>query len=343
MDIIKSDDFRRELKKGLSGGYLFYGEEDYLKQHMLSSARAALCEDEGFAFFNDMRIDPLDLNASSLLDALAPMPMMSDKKIVSVSGLYISDLKQSTLDDLCEVFSQLADYDYSVLIVSIPSGGIDIGTPKKPSPTFLKLTKHLRPVCFEAPGQAKLLAWCGKHFEHNGVSCSDDIIRMMFDRCGTSMFTLASEIDKISFYLLANGRDTVTPDDVLLVTCSVIEAEAFALSNALLDGKSSKALEALAVMKFNQVDPVKLLAEITGAVCDMAVVKKMLMEGRTAQEIGAALFNNSAYRAKIYMAGAATKSIENIERAVELCAKADRDLKSTSGGYAAIEQLLCSL
>ena len=86
MDIIKSDDFRREMKKGLSGGYLFFGEEDYLKLHTLNSARAAVCPEESFAFFNDMRIDALDLSAQSLLDALMPLPMMADKKIVTVSG-----------------------------------------------------------------------------------------------------------------------------------------------------------------------------------------------------------------------------------------------------------------
>ena len=31
MEIIKGDDFRRSLKKGLSGGYFFFGDEDYLK------------------------------------------------------------------------------------------------------------------------------------------------------------------------------------------------------------------------------------------------------------------------------------------------------------------------
>ena len=60
MDIIKEDTFRKQLKKGLSGGYLFFGEEDYLKSFSLRSAREAICADETFAVFNDIRIDALD-------------------------------------------------------------------------------------------------------------------------------------------------------------------------------------------------------------------------------------------------------------------------------------------
>ena len=38
MDIIKEDAFRKQLKKGLSGAYLFFGDEDYLKNFSLKVA-----------------------------------------------------------------------------------------------------------------------------------------------------------------------------------------------------------------------------------------------------------------------------------------------------------------
>ena len=58
MYIMNSDDFRRELKKGLSGGYLFFGDEDYLKANALLQARAAVCPEEAFAFFENVRALP---------------------------------------------------------------------------------------------------------------------------------------------------------------------------------------------------------------------------------------------------------------------------------------------
>ena len=60
MDIIKEDVFRKQIKKGLSGGYLFFGEEDYLKSFCLRAVKEAVCPDETFAVFNEVKIDALD-------------------------------------------------------------------------------------------------------------------------------------------------------------------------------------------------------------------------------------------------------------------------------------------
>ena len=78
MELLREDLFRKQMKKGLSGGYLFFGEEDYLKSFALRAARESICPDPTFALFNDVRLDALDYSASALLDALMPPPMMSE-------------------------------------------------------------------------------------------------------------------------------------------------------------------------------------------------------------------------------------------------------------------------
>ena len=50
LEIIKEDMFRKQLKKGLSGGYLFFGDEDYMKTYSVGAVRQAICEDETFSF-----------------------------------------------------------------------------------------------------------------------------------------------------------------------------------------------------------------------------------------------------------------------------------------------------
>ena len=81
MDVIKEDAFRKQLKNGLSGGYLFFGEEDYLKSFSIRAAREAVCSDETFAVFNDVQLAPIDYTPSALLSALMPPPMMSAIKV----------------------------------------------------------------------------------------------------------------------------------------------------------------------------------------------------------------------------------------------------------------------
>jgi DNA polymerase III delta subunit len=175
------------------------------------------------------------------------------------------------------------------------------------------------------------------------VSCPDELITSIFERCGTSMFTLAAEIDKLSFYARSHGRNAVTKEDIPLVTCATIETDAFALANSLLDGKNAKALEALAVMKYNRVDPVIVLSEISRVISDLALVKALSSAGKTAFEINNLLKMRSEYKVKVYIAGAASKSEEKLASALELCAEADRLLKRSGGGYDLIEQLLSTI
>lgn len=343
MDMIKEDTFRKQLKKGISGGFLFYGEEDYMKTHALSMARQTVCPDPTFALFNDVRLDALDYSPDALVDALMPPPMMADLKIVSITGLSISSMRQNEVDNLCDALLALKEYDYNVLIISIPAGQIDEGSPKYPSPALKKLSSYLTPVLFESFSGARLTSWVAKHFEHNGVSADADTCAYLIDHCGRSMFTLASETDKLSHYVLQNGRTAVTKDDVKNVCVSVISTDAFALANALLDSRYEDALNALSVMKFKRIEPVIILSEVSRVICDLVSVKSLIEQNVPQMDISKLLFKSSDYRTKIYVKGASSKSMQKLKRALELCAEADLSLKLSPQGYIAIEKLICSL
>ena len=340
MEIIKEDVFRKQLKKGVSGGFLFFGEEDYLKSFAVSAAREALCPDPTFALFNDVRIDALDYSAGALLDALTPPPMMAEQKLVTVSGLNLGALRSSEIEDLCEALEALREYDYNVLILSVPAGQMEEGIlPKRPSALLTRLGEYLTPVRFEPISGARLAGWVGKHFQHHGVSADPDVCAYLIDFCGKSMFTLSSETEKLAYYVLQHGRQTVTRADVDRVSVSELSADTFALANAILDGKYEDAMSALEVMRFRREEPVMILSEVSRAICDLVTVKAFLDEGIQAGEI-AALMKMNEYRVRIYCASAANKSMKRLRRAVELCSEADLSLKQSMQGYLAIERLI---
>jgi DNA polymerase III delta subunit len=272
-----------------------------------------------------------------------PPPMMSEQKIVTVNGLAISAMKQSELDELYEVLSTLEDYDYNVLIISVPSGLIDEGNlPKRPSATFSELSKYLTPVRFDAVTGARLVSWVGKHFEHHGVRATPEVCSLLIERCGRSMFDLSSETEKLSYYALQNGRDFVSADDVVKVSSSVIDSDAYALANAILDGRYSAAIDALSVMKFRRVEPVIILSEVSRVICDLVSVKALQSDGMPPAQIAATLKMNE-YKAKLYASAASGKKKEKLERALLLCSEADLALKLSPQGYTALERLICTL
>lgn len=346
MDVIKEEAFRKQLKKGLSGGYLFFGDEDYMKSFALRSAREAVCSDETFAIFNDVRIDSLDYSASALLDALIPPPMMADLKIVTVSGLNIDALRQSEVDALCEALGELEKYDYNVLIISVPAGQLETGSIyKNPSSILKRLSQYLTPVHFEPVSEARLVSWVGKHFEHNGVTASAAVCSELINYCGRSMFALSAETEKLAYYVLWNGRHEVTSADIKNVSIAEISSDTFALANAIADGRYEDAMNALGVMKFRRVDPVIIMSEVSRTICDLVAVRALSAEGMSPSGIAVVLkpIKVSEYRAKLYASAAAGKSMKKLRRAVELCSEADLALKQSPQGYVAIERLICSL
>ena len=341
METIREDEFRKQLKKGLSGGYLFFGEEDYLKSFAMTAAREAICPDPTFALFNDVRIDAMDYSAAALLDALTPPPMMAEQKIVTVSGVNLGGLRASEIEALCEALETLREYDYNVLILSVPAGQLEEGNlPKSPSPLFKRLSEYLTPVRFDPITGARLAAWVGKHFQHHGVSADPAVCTYLIDFCGKSMYTLSSESEKLAYYVLRNGRQTVTREDVETVCISELSADTYALANAITDGKYEEAIRALEVMRYRRVDPVSVLAEVSRVICDLVTVKALAEEGLQAGEI-ATILKKKDFWARKYYGAASGKSMKRLKRALQLCSEADLSLKSQGfSGYLAIERLI---
>lgn len=343
LDIIKEDEFRKRAKNGLSGAYLFFGDEDYLKAHAIKQAENTVCGDPSFAVFNYMKLDATNYSSSALLDALTPMPMMSDKKLVTLDGLNFSSLKAKEVDELVEILQNFGDYDYNVLIISVPAELIEEGNiPKKPSGIISRLQEVLTPVYFEKISGEKLCAWVEKHFAHNGVRASREVCRDLIEYSGKSMFTLSAETDKISFYVLSHGRAEATKADVREIANPEISHEAFGLANAISDGRYADALKALAAEKFRRVDPIILMSEVSRVLCDLMSIKALLDSGYSAKEISAALKMNE-YKTRLYCTSAASKSRARIEKGIILCSEADLALKLSGKDYQSIERLICSL
>ena len=343
MDLIKEDAFRKELKKELTGGFLFFGDEDYMKGFALRSARESVCPDQTFAVFNDVRLDALDYSPSALLDALIPPPMMADRKIVTLTGLDLSSMRQSEIDALCEALSSLSEYDYNLFILSIPAGNMDAGNPpKRPSALLTKLSEHLTPVHFEAVSGARLVSWVGKHFEHAGVTAAPQVCAKLIEHSGHSMFTLSSETEKLAYYVLWNGRNEVTEADVLNVSIAELASDTFALTNAIIDCNYDAAMRALEFLRFHRVDPIIVLSEISSTLYDLVTVKALMEQGAPVGEIASILKKNE-YKIKILAQSLSGRSMKKLERAVELCSDADLALKSSPSGYLALERLVCSL
>ena len=347
--ILKDADFRKQIKTAPAAGYLLFGEEDYLKDFMLREARGVLIPDESFACFNEVTLDSLTYSAEALRGALMPLPMMAERKLVVVRGLDFNAIKPHELDALCEVLAELPEYDYNTLIFSVASGAIDEGfLPKKPSKLLCRLSEYLTLVQFEQCTPAKLGGWCARHFAHNGAQAPPAVISALIEACGRDMLTLAAEIDKLSFYVLAHGRTDVTQKDIDAVSCRTVEYDTFAFSGALMERNAPRALEILSDLKARRVEPLIILGEIVTATSNMLMTLQLAASGATNAEIAKALKQATGkpvheYAVSLYRQHAQRAGESAVRRMMEACLVADRELKLSPRGYEAIELLLCSI
>ena len=342
-EILKESDFRRELKAQPRAGYLFFGDEDYLKAFAVRQARELICPDPSLAFFNDLRLHAIDFTPQKLLDAITPLPMMTDRKLITLDGLNFNSMRAGEVDDLCEVITELESFDYNLLIVSVAADCLDPGyLPRRPSSTLTKLAEVLTPVQFDRCTTAKLAAWIAKHFAHNGVQASPALCAQMPEYCGHSMFILAGEIDKLSWYVLSQGRTEPTFDDLRRVCCPVSEYDTFALANAIMESNSEKALSILADYRFRRVDPIFVLGDVTRVICEMLSVQAMTSDGASPADI-ASILTIAAFKVGLYQKSLRNTSERRLRRALDSCLAADASLKSSASGYAVLERLICSL
>lgn len=343
-EIISEAAYRKLIGKTAGHAYLLYGEEDYLKAHAVRLTRESICPDPAFAIFNDITVDAIDYTPDALANAMSAPPMMADERLILLRGLDFTAMRAEELDTLLETLSLLEEYPFNTLLIHVAADMIDEGySAKAPSPTLKKLAEVVIPVHFEAPTDSKLNAWAGKHFAHLGVSADTGTCAFLISFVGRNMFLLSAEIEKLAYYVKQNGRDAVNEADVRLVCVPQLSADAFALSNAILSGKYSEALEALAVMKFQRIEPLFVQGELSRTLCDMQAVKMLLDAGRTTADVGAILKIKSSYKVGLYCRAVSRIPISRLSRAVELCAAADAEIKSSYGDYTPIEKLICSL
>ena len=338
---ITDADFRRLMKAPSPGKYLFFGDEDYLKAHSAEAVRKVLCPDESLKLFNCVTIDRAGYSAAALRSALVPPPMFTACKAVS-AVITFDDLKQGEVNDLLDLLADDGLFEYNLLMLTVPAGGIDAGSPKRSSALLKKLAEVLVPVRFDPVSGARLREWINRHYTAAGVTVTPALCDLTSARCGESMFTLASEIDKVAYYVLADGRTEVTSDDIKLVACEGGGHDAFAFANAILDRRSADALAVLSEMKARRVEPVAVMAELTRVLCDMCAVDECLEAGMPAPAICSETGLRD-YPVRLYSAAVRKLPRGALAAVLAAASEADAAVKSSAQDYLPIERLICTL
>ena len=339
---------QKELKEAiakseLSGVFLFAGEEDYLKRHYLSEIKKKIVTDEAFAPFNHIVFDGEEIDFGALSDAVAAPPFMADFKLIEWHFPNIDKLKDKEIEALESLSVCCKDYGYATVVFIVGAEAFDIGTGKKKSKLYERLSEICNIVVFDRSDDEPLAKWVLAHLSRDGVTANKELCKKIVERVGHSMEVLALEIDKLSCYIKTNGRSELTDEDISTVTSATFESDAFGLTNAIREGDAKMAFADLRDKKLRKVEAVTVVGAVSRVFSDVLTVSAFLSEGLTQAEIAKKLRMHE-YKAGLYIKAARRRSREQLERALHICKEIDISAKSSGGdGYLGLERLITEI
>ncbi len=326
-----------------AGGYLFYGDEDYLKNHTLDKVRQTLFPDQGMMDFNRYLFTGETYTPADLAEAILAPAMMTDKKLVEVHLPEGDKLKEKERTALLEALEGLKAAADTVLLLLFPAEALDPGTPKRPAAFFKSLTKLLTPIEFPLQTDARLLKWMSRHLADYGVFLPPSVGQQILTSCGRSMMRLSGELAKAGAYAAAHGMTELTLDAAMQVITTTPEDDAFRLANCLLEGNKTAAYETLALRIRRKEEPILLLAQITRVYMDLAAAAAFREDGRDKKDFAQAMKMHE-YKAGLYYKAAAGYDAAYFTNALDRCLETDYAMKTSGGdGYQLLERLVGTL
>lgn len=327
MPVLSQAEFSSRLKLPMQGAYIFCGEENYLIEHYRTTIRKKLFGERDDPF-NHILLDASEEGLEHLAEHLNAPPLFAEIKLVELSAFDASSLTDTETKDLKTALERIADDNSLLLLITAAPGAFDFGSDKRPGKHRKLYASCANIVNFPLESPQKLTSWVGRHFTQQKIISNPALCRMLVDRTGRSMHALANEIEKLCAYLGFLGRNTLTEEDIALVSCIGKEEDPFEFSSAILEGNSEKSLALLADMKSRREAPELILAGMIRVYCDLALVR-MLSDGGAAKSEIAASLKMHEYKAGLYLAKAREIDAPHLKRAIESCFEIDVKMKST--------------
>ena len=321
---------KRDLKAGTAGsGYLFYGEESYLREYYLGVLRKTLVPAE-FEEFNYHRMEGKDLSIQTLADAVEAMPMLAERTLVEVTDLDLFKLNEDQREKLIALLNDIPPYCCIVFVYDTIE--------YKPNRTMKKLMKavadHLETVEFRPASGSELTAWIARRFRALGKDIDRQTAEYLIFLCGDLMTGLVPEIEKIGAYVKGN---TVTQKDIDAVADPVLSAQVFKLSDAVLQGQYDKAASILGDLLRMQTEPILILASLGSQLRRLYTARLAIDGGKDKYWLMNLWEMKNDYQAKLLLNAVRKTTAAWCADAVRQCQVLDRRMKSERGIDAAGE------
>lgn len=310
----------RELKQqGPEHVYLLWGPEDYLREQYLAQLKK-ICLPEEDDSFSYRRMDGPELDLNALRQAMDALPFMTGRSFIELRGMDINKIKDA------ETFSALLKEvpDYCVVAFVLDTDYEPDGRLK----SVKALRQEARELKFTSQSQGMLTDWLARRFAAAGKSIDLDAAQRLIFISGDRMSGLIPEIEKVSAY--AKG-ERVTMADVEAVANHIPEAVIFDMTEYLAQKKYNSAFSVLAeLLADKDNEPIAMLAMLGVQMRRLYAARLAIQQGLGSRYVMEACGVKQEYLARKLLDAARGYTLPQLIRAVELCAQADYQMKSSA-------------
>ena len=318
---MKWNEFYQALKDGeIAPVYLFTGPEEYVKREALEALRQKLLP-PGLEALNDLTLE--GVTAQQITDAAETMPMMCEKRIVTVRDWapLMSGQSKNEENEVAWMQKWLENPPESCALVfymrTAPDG-------KKKFSTHLR--KKACVVEFDPLSDADLSRWCTRQLKPLRKKLDKKALNTLTFMAGRELIRLKGELDKLAAYV-GDEREEIVEEDVLAVVPASLEYNVFELMNHLLSGDMLKAQQTVNSMLRDGQNPAGILAMLTRQVRQMTHMKCALEAGEPALKVQEAL-KMHPYAAKQTARQVSRLSARWLTGLYDACVQTELDFKS---------------
>ncbi len=308
-------DFFKTLKTGeLSPVYFFTGEESFvLKSALKRLINVVVPEDMREV---NLTVLPSDADGQKIVETCETFPFFSEKRMVILeeSGFVSSSAKPDKEDCFLEYIKAPLESTVLVVISKSPDK-------RKKCTGALMNCAHVE---FNALSDSELMAWIEKTLRAYNLTIERSALLFLIEYAEATPQSLICELEKLAAY---KKEGVINKEDILNIITPSTDYNVFNMTDALLRKDSKSALTLLSHMLNEKEEPILILGAISKQYRQILMIKSMLEEKKSKQEILSTLkLRDFVY--KKYEGVCQKRSIKALNNAVELCYKTDEGLKT---------------
>ena len=261
-----------------------------------------------YSYFEGKRADAIEI-----IELAKTLPFFSDHRFLILDE---TGLGKKSDDTFIEGLKEASDTSVVLFI----EDSVD-----KRSKIYKFLSKEGHAVCFESAGDKELSRWLASLLKKEGKQMSSATMRSFLYRCGSDMYTLKNELEKLFSYV--GEREEITIRDLEELTSSQTTNQIFVMLEAIARKQREKVLTLYYDLIELKESPFGILALLVRQCNQLLQVKDLDCLGKSNGMI-AKQMKVPAFVAGKLKDQAKMFSMDTLRDMIEACAKTDESIKT---------------